>query len=134
MKQTFEIKNRWNGTVIYTSDEVSSIKELVEKAVKDGVDLYGADLEGAYLRYINLEGADLRGANLEGAKNIVSFQCGDYNRISYGVKHDSKVFFQIGCFWGNTDQAIIVIRDKYGENSYYEKLILLYTEMLIEEK
>ena len=40
--------------------------------------------------------------------------------------------FKIGCFWGNTEKAILKVKEKYGENSYYEKLIKLYTEMLEE--
>ena len=46
-----------------------SLKELVEKAVRDGIgfnyaNLRGADLKGANLRYANLRGAVLRGAKL----------------------------------------------------------------------
>ena len=52
--------------------EAGSTKEAVEKAVKDGANLDGADLrcanlDGADLRCANLCGADLRCANLDGA-------------------------------------------------------------------
>ena len=66
----FEIKNRFTGDVIYTSEK-TNYKDVIEEAVKDkadlreanlcGADLYGADLYGA-----NLCGADLRGARFYG--------------------------------------------------------------------
>ena len=99
-----------------------------------GADLSNANLSGAYLGGANLSGADLSGANLSGAKNIKSFQCGECNRISFAIKWESEVMFKIGCFWGNTEKAILKVKEKYGENSYYEKLIKLYTEMLEEGK
>ena len=104
-----------------------------------GADLSGADLGGADLGGADLGGADLINANLEGAnlrdaKDIKSFQCGECNRISFAIKWESEVMFKIGCFWRNTEKAILKVKEKYGENSYYEKLIKLYTEMLEEGK
>ena len=98
-----------------------------------GADLFGADLSCADLSGANLFGADLSCTNLSDAKNIKSFQCGEYNRISLAVKHKDYVMFKIGCFWGNTEEAINKVKEKYGTNSYYEKLIVLYTEMLMAE-
>ena len=92
--------------------------------------LSGANLRGVDLYYADLRGADLRGANLRGAKNIHSFQCGSYNRVSFAVKHEAEVKFQIGCFWGNAKDAIKLIKEKYGEDSYYEKLVIIYNDML----
>ncbi len=108
-------------------------------AYLSGANLSGADLSGAYLigadlRDANLSGANLSGADLSGADNIKSFQCGEYNRVSFAVKWESEIMFNIGCFWGNTEKAILKVKEKYGENSYYEKLINLYTEMLKEGK
>ena len=96
--------------------------------------LNSADLRCANLRGTNLRGTNLSGANLSGAKNIKAFQCGECNRISFAIKWESEVMFKIGCFWGNTEKAILKVKEKYGENSYYEKLIKLYTEMLEEGK
>ena len=72
----FEIKNRWNGKIVY-SDEAKSFRALVESAVKSranlyganlsGVDLSGADLSRSDLPVANLSGVDLSGANLYGA-------------------------------------------------------------------
>ena len=138
-----KILNRWTLSIIF-ENEKETLRETLLDAIKEGADLRGADLRGADLRGADLRGADLRdadlrganlsGADLSGAKNIKSFQCGEYNRISFAIKWESEVMFKIGCFWGNTEKAILKVKEKYGENSYYEKLIKLYTEMLEEGK
>jgi len=62
----FEIKNRWNGEIIF-SLETESLKLCVEAAVKAGVNLTGANLSGADLSDANLTGANLSGADLSDA-------------------------------------------------------------------
>ena len=62
----FEIKNRWNGSVIF-SVETESLKLCVLAAVKARVSLSGANLSGANLSEAKLRGAKLSGANLIGA-------------------------------------------------------------------
>jgi uncharacterized protein YjbI with pentapeptide repeats len=67
----FEIKNRYTGSVIYSSTK-TTYKDVLEEAIKNGAnlsgaDLYRANLSGADLRGANLSGADLCGANLRGA-------------------------------------------------------------------
>ena len=143
-----KILNRWTLSIIF-ENEKETLRETLLDALKEGVnledanlrgaDLEDANLEDANLRYADLRGANLEGANLEGAdlrgaENIKSFQCGAWNRVSFAVKCESEIMFKIGCFWGNTEKAILKVKEKYGENSYYEKLIKLYTEMLEGEK
>jgi uncharacterized protein YjbI with pentapeptide repeats len=68
-----EIKNRWNGAVIYSfdvPDDVPSglaLRHALEKAVSINADLSGADLRGANLRGADLSSANLSSANLRGA-------------------------------------------------------------------
>ena len=62
----FEIKNRWNGEVIFAL-ECGSLKLCVEAAVKSGASLTGANLTMANLDGANLTGANLTRANLDGA-------------------------------------------------------------------
>ena len=63
-----EIKNRYNGLVLFTHDvDYNSVKNTLLAAIAEGAYLQGADLQGANLKGANLEGAYLRGANLEGA-------------------------------------------------------------------
>jgi len=69
----YEIKNRFDGSVIYKSEKVETAKEAVEEYVKyergQGRRAYlgGADLRGAYLGGADLGRADLGGAYLGGA-------------------------------------------------------------------
>ncbi|MCW8041356.1 pentapeptide repeat-containing protein [Acinetobacter entericus] len=73
MTQKHEIKNRWNGEVLFTCDIPEGMesgmiaRHAVETAIAQGANLRGADLRGANLLGANLRGANLRGANLRGA-------------------------------------------------------------------
>src|SRR5574344_1702985 len=53
-----------NGKVLYSDDTCTTIKELVEKAVFNKINLIDADLRDANLICANLIDADLRGADL----------------------------------------------------------------------
>ena len=64
--QTFEIKNRWDGKVLFSAGG-ETLRDVVQQAVQERADLYGANLCGANLRGADLYGADLYGANLRGA-------------------------------------------------------------------
>jgi len=79
--ENFTIINRFTHTIIFEGT-FNSMKECVEQAVKEGVNLHGAylydtdlsnanlrsaDLTDTYLYRTNLRGADLCGANLDGA-------------------------------------------------------------------
>ena len=146
-----KILNIYTNKVIF-EDDFETLRETIANAVMLGANLSGANLSGANLSYANLSYANLSGANLSGAnlsyanlsyaslscanlsgaENIKSFQCGEYNRVSYAVKHENKTMFKIGCFWGDANKAIIRIKEKYGEDSDYEKLIRIYDEMMIK--
>ena len=69
MKTKIEIKNRWDGSVLfsYKTENNTILKTLLE-AIKQRADLRGANLSGAYLRGANLSGADLRGTDIEEAE------------------------------------------------------------------
>jgi hypothetical protein len=68
-----QIVSQWNADdVLYENSACSSVKELLEAAVKDTANLQGAnlrdaDLQGANLRDANLRDANLRDADLQGA-------------------------------------------------------------------
>jgi hypothetical protein len=121
-----EIKHRFTGGVLYTVGG-----DTLEDANLRGADLEGADLEDADLRGAYLEGANLRGAYLRGAKSILQWQSPQgEKRICYSVKHADCIIHKLGCFWGNTDEAITAIRRKYGDNSMYEQLLKLNAQAL----
>lgn len=134
-----KIKNRFTGKVIYRGD-FDSLKDCVEDAVKNEADLreaylHGADLREAYLYRADLYRAYLHGADLYRAKKIMQWQAPQgEKRICYSVKHDSCVMHKMGCFWGNTEEAVTAIREKYGENSLYEKLCFLNAHALEMEQ
>lgn len=77
IKEVIKIKDIQGNTII-TKSNVSSVKECVEIAIKENLNLnyanlkYAnlkfADLDGANLKYANLKSANLKNANLEGAK------------------------------------------------------------------
>ena len=87
LKMKYEIKHRWNGSVLF-SFECGSLREAVVEAAKQkanlsdadlsDADLRGADLSGANLSYANLRGADLRDANLSGANLSGAYLRGAY--------------------------------------------------------
>jgi len=62
----FEIKNRFNGKIIF-SIEQKSLKLSVEVIINSGADLRNADLRNADLHGADLRNADLRNADLHGA-------------------------------------------------------------------
>jgi len=96
-----------------------------------GADLSRANLSGANLSGADLSGADLSGANLSGTIGIYSFGgIGEKRRIGIAVKHDKTVMFTLGCFWGNKNEAISAIRQKYGVKSLYEEQIKLASKIL----
>jgi uncharacterized protein YjbI with pentapeptide repeats len=66
MKTIFEIKHRWNGSVLF-SIETESWKLAVEAAIKSKANLSWADLSKADLSKANLSKANLSWANLSWA-------------------------------------------------------------------
>ena len=126
-----KILNIYTNKVIF-EDDFETLRETLVNAIMLGANLSSADLSGANLRCANLSGADLSGANLRGAENIKSFQCGEQNRVSYAIKYKNETMFKIGCFWGSTEEAIAKVKNKYGEDSDYEKLIRIYDEIMMK--
>ena len=62
----YEIKNRLTGEVIF-STEAKSLKEAVEKGIKQRISFSGANFSGAYLADANFSGANFDRANFSGA-------------------------------------------------------------------
>ena len=67
MKTKIEIKTIIGKVLFSFEKENNTIKDVVTKAVNEGADLNGADLNGADLNGAYLNGADLSGAYLRGA-------------------------------------------------------------------
>lgn len=98
-----------------------------------GASLYCANLRGANLTGVNIKSANLSFANFYNAKGVIQWQSPQgVKRNCYSVKHDLCVMHKLGCFWGNTVEAVEAIQKKYGENSLYEKFLLMQVEALEE--
>jgi len=63
----YEIR-RWDTNAVIYTGEADSLRELVERAVRERVDLYYANLSGAKLSFANLDSAKLRFAKLSYAE------------------------------------------------------------------
>jgi hypothetical protein len=116
----------------------------LENADLRGTNLSGADLVDAYLidadlENANLVDADLSGANLENAnlynaKGFIQWQSPvGIKRICQSFKEGGYVMHKLGCFYGNTEKAVTAIRKKYGDDSLYEKFLLMQVKALEEE-
>jgi len=85
-----------------------------------GANMLGADLRRADLRGANMLGADLRGeadlsgANLSGSEGIFSFgPMPTSGRICYAIWHYDHWMIQAGCFWGNTSELLMKVRESH---------------------
>ena len=99
-----------------------------------GLDLWGTDFRGADLRGLDIRGTGFRGVYLSDARGIHSWRGGEHNRLVYSIKHLNCVMHKAVCFWGNTEEFVAAIRKKYGKDSNYERLALIYDDMLTNEK
>jgi len=140
LKDTLDSHSKW------LQSEKDGIRADLSGANLQGVNLESANLKGANLSRANLRGAnlsranlwcaDLRGANLSGADlwgadYILQWQAPQgARRTCYSVNHADCVMHKLGCFWGNTEQAVEAIRDKYGNDSMYEQLLVLNAQAL----
>jgi hypothetical protein len=59
-----EIKNRWDGSVIYAAENAQDVRAAVLEAIKEKANLSSADLRSADLSSADLRSADLRSADL----------------------------------------------------------------------
>ena len=146
--QTFEIKNRWDGKVLFSAGG-ETLSDVVQQAVQEradlrsanlyganlyGADLYGADLHGANLRGANLYGADLRSADLHGANlsgaydkqlTLVGsrpvFMLGPIgSRCDYLTAYltDAGVHVRAGCFFDTIEAFRAAVVAEHADNNH----------------
>ena len=97
------IKNRFIDKVIFEDINISTLKEEVETAIKNNIDLFGANLykanlPGANLHGANLSKADLPEANLYGANLRKAILCDcnlNHAIISYRNKKIKIIFEEV---------------------------------------
>ena len=110
-----EIKHRFTESVL-CKFEAESLKDCVQQAVKNGANLYGADLRGANLYGADLYGANLRGANLYGA-NL-------YGANLYGANLYGADLYGANLRGANLYGADLRGANLYGANLYGEKIAI----------
>jgi hypothetical protein len=93
----FEIRNRWNDSVIFEIEADSFVK-AVEQKIAERANLYGANLYGANLYGANLYGANLYGANLTDTKNLVKLMGVEpgniyWKRFDSGLNNNNFQFY-----------------------------------------
>jgi hypothetical protein len=99
MKTKIEIKSIF-GDVLFTYEaENATIKDAVEKAVKEKVSLASADLSSANLRSADLYSADLRSANLSSA-DLYSANLRSSDLSS--AKNKDTAYLPIFCKWAHS--------------------------------
>ena len=116
MKIKIEIKSVFGKVLFALEKENNTIKDTLEEAVRNNVNLYNANLEDVNLEYAdlrnanlenanlynsslynaNLENANLRNANLEYA-NLINANL--YNANLYNAKNKETAILPIFCKW-----------------------------------
>ena len=152
MKTKIEIKSVFGDVIFEFEKENNSIKDTLVEAVKQGADLRGADLGGAYLGYADLRGAylgyadlggaDLRGANL-GYADLRGANLGEWGKIqspsdvlivgAIGSRNgyttifhtDKGVFVQCGCFKGTLDEFEVKVKETHQGNKHERDYLAL---------
>ena len=91
-----QIKNRYDGTIIFTSEESVTLGEAVKAALEAKINLRSADLRSADLRSADLRSADLRYVDLSYANRSSADL--RYANLSFADLHKIKnADFQIKC-------------------------------------
>ena len=131
-----EIKNRWNGTIIFSHEvESNTIAITVKAAVANDADLSGTNLSRANLRGADLSGADLSNANLFGANlsdanlNNADLSDADLSRANlsdanlsltnlFGTNLSRANLFGANLFGANLSGANLSRADLFGANLF----------------
>jgi len=126
-----EIKNRWNNSVIWTSEDAADLRDAIQKASAlkinlrgaylGGANLWGAYLGGAYLGGANLGDANLRGAKINDLTLIAIRQIGPLGSrkdFCIAFRTDKGLWVRAGCFWGDIEKFKSSVTKTHGENEH----------------
>ena len=135
-----QIKHRRTGIVLVEGASGMTMRQTLEMATANKIDLSSANLRGADLRSANLSSADLRGANLRGAElSDVLTLVGDrpfFTIGPIGSRSDyiqsfitnNGVIIKTGCFNGSIDDFERAVVDTHGGSNHateYQSAITL---------
>ncbi len=124
----FEIKSRWDDSVLYTADipddTPSDMRTHValEKATTERADLSGADLRD-----------DLK---LAGDRAVLCIgPIGSVGRTIFAWITDKGLRIEAGCFFGTRDEFLAILAETHGDNEhareYKAALTLIDTHVAI---
>ena len=142
-----QIKSIFGKVLFEYEKENNTIKETVEKAIKENADLSyadlsSADLSSANLRSANLRSADLRSADLSSAnlssadlssanldKRYISISCiGSAKRMTTYCFDDDIIW--CGCFTGTLEAFEAKCKETHKNNEQYLKEYLGFINYL----
>ena len=108
----FEIKSRFDASIVLYTAQAESLKDAVVAAVKGGADLRGADLRGA-------EGEKI---TLAGERPFLQIgplgsRC-DYLNV---FLTDHGVYVRAGCFWNTLAAFSKAVTETHGKTSVHAK-------------
>jgi hypothetical protein len=121
-----KIVSQWNADdVLYENSACSSMKELLEAAVKDTANLQDAYLRGAYLQGANLQGANLqdaylRDAYLQGANLQDAYLRGAYLRGANLQGADLQDAYLRGAYLRGANLQGADLQDAYLQGAYLQ--------------
>ena len=109
-----KIPNRFTGSTIYEAD-VPTMRELAEKAVREGVSLDGASLDGA-----SPDGASLVGGEkLTGYRPVLLIgPLGSRNAYLTIFRTDKGLRVRAGCFFGDAATFLAKVAATHGDRPH----------------
>jgi hypothetical protein len=135
---SFSILSRYSGAVLYASATADTIADAVVEAVKNGANLYGANLDGANLTRANLyganlDGANLYGANLDGANLTAETKIDRVAIVLIGSRHVITAYadrVRIGCHERSYESWLKIYRKVGEEEGYTPEQIDEYGDLI----
>jgi len=130
-KIKIQIKSILGKLLFEWESEDNTIKETVEKAIKENADLRSADLCYADLRYANLSSADLSSANLSSA-NLRYANLSSANLSSADLRSADLRSADLS-YAVNKELAYIPMFCKWGVSLFGEKITIGCQKKSVEE-
>ena len=118
MKTKIEIKSMFGSVLFEFEKENNSIKDTLIEAVKDGANLYAADLRGADLG---------EWGKLQTTSDVLCVgPVGSRNGYTTIFHTDKGIFVQCGCFRGTLDEFEAKVKETHQGNQHERDYLALF--------
>ena len=131
MKIKIEIKSVFGKVLFALEKENNTIKDTLEEAVRNNVNLEYADLRNANLKNANLENANLRNANLKNA-NLINANLENVNLENANLENVNLINANLE-YAKNKETAILPIFCKWSYGIKGDLIIIGCKQKTIEE-